>query len=109
MKHKLECLKRMPPFSWLLKLTGLGYSTCGVCGLPWNRCESHNIELKDRYNTFFPVCEHCWNHASKEKNREAVIKLYVEWKRMGFNGISGAEMLEAFEENWNETHQEHHE
>lgn len=104
MGKRIETLKRTPPVSWLLKLTGLGYSTCGICGLPWKHCEHHNIMLLDQYSSFFPVCEYCWTHKSKEENLNAVKELYYEWKKMGYNEYTREQLINAFEAEWKRTH-----
>lgn len=98
-----EYIKRMPVIMWFYRLFHLGYSTCGICGLPWSNCKSYNIPL-NKYSSFFPVCEFCWYHKSKEKNKEAVIKVYESWCRSGYLEYHRGELLDAFEKEWEQTH-----
>ena len=72
-----EYIKRIPVIVWIYRLFHLRYGTCNICGMPWSNCEHHDIPIT-KYEGFFPVCEHCWKHKSKEKNLEAVKKVVVD-------------------------------
>ena len=106
----IEKIKRWPIVAWFLRLIHPCYSTCRICGLPWCACESHSISVVEctdfrAGSGFFPVCDWCWTHRSKEENRSAVIGLYYEWAHDEHGSpYTLKEMLDAFERDWEETH-----
>ena len=103
----LERLKRLPFVVKFLQIRHPSNSTCGICGLPWASCKSHDITIKQGYG-FFPVCEWCWNNKSYIDNRQTIIDLFKKWR----NECDGSyelpytlsEMLYAFEIDWILTH-----
>lgn len=98
-----EYIKRIPVIVWIYRLFHLRYGTCNICGMPWSNCEHHDIPIT-KYESFFPVCEHCWKHKSKEKNLEAVKKVYEEWYRSGYRPYHRGILVDAFEKEWDKTH-----
>lgn len=100
----IEKIKRWPIVAWFLRLRYPWNGTCLICGLPWSACKDHSIPI-DNAAGFFPVCEWCWQHRSKQENRKAVIALHIKWgsERYG-SPYTRKEMLDAFERDWEKTH-----
>ncbi len=100
----IEKIKRWPIVAWFLRLVYPWNSTCLICGLPWSACEDHSIPI-DNAAGFFPVCEWCWQHRSKQENRKAVIALHIKWSSERYGSpYTREEMLDAFERDWEKTH-----
>lgn len=100
-----ERIKRWPIVAWFLRIKYPYNSTCGICKLPWETCEYHAIQMDD-YKGFFVTCEWCWEHKSKEENKEAVIALYRSWSRYTGSPYTLGQMLDAFDQEWELTHKD---
>lgn len=95
------------PMTFLQKLVSIGYGTCGCCRMPWNFVKKHGGEhtiMVNKYNGFFPVCEYCWTHKSYEQNKSAVTELIKMWKEHGDMYYNPSVCINAFENDWNKTH-----
>lgn len=95
------------PMTFLQKLVSIGYGTCGCCGMPWNFASKHGGEhtiMINKYNGFFPVCEYCWTHKSYEQNKNAVIELIKMREEHGDMYYNPSVCINAFENDWNKTH-----
>lgn len=98
-----EKFKRNKFIVFLLQIFNPSYGTCRICGLPFNKCEGHDIMINDSEG-FHCVCEYCWKNESKEKNRSAVTDTYYMWKRSGIIPHSWSSMMDAFNNEWRLTH-----
>lgn len=95
------------PVTFLQRLVSIGYGTCGCCGMPWNFVRKHggeHIIKVSEYEGFFPVCEYCWTHKSYTQNKSAVIELIKRWKEQGAIHYNSNVYRDAFENDWNQTH-----
>lgn len=100
----MEKIKRWPIVSWFLRMMYPYNSTCGICKLPWETCEIHSIPI-GKICGFFPTCQWCWEHKSKEENKREVMKLWQRWTLEEHSSpYTLQEMLDAFERDWEETH-----
>lgn len=86
-----EELKRNPLSVLALRLISPGYSRCEICGLPWNHCEEHSIQLND-YHSVFATCEYCWEHSTREQILDAYYKAYTKY----WIGKPGCQFKEIF-------------
>lgn len=101
-----ERLKRLPFVVKFLQVRHLSNSTCGICGLPWASCQSHDITVGPDCG-FFPVCQWCWEHKSKRENKRAVIELFHKWHRTKYGSpYTLDQMIDAFNSDWKLTHKE---
>lgn len=95
------------PMTFLQRLVSIGHSTCGCCGMPWNfvwKYEGKHTIMINKYEGFFPVCEYCWIHKSYEQNKNAVTELVKKWNKEGIRHYNQDVYINAFEEDWNKTH-----
>ena len=95
------------PMTFLQRLVSIGYGTCGCCGMPWNFVRKHggeHIIMISKYEGFFPVCEYCWTHKSYEQNKSAVTELIKKWEECGARHYNPNLYSNAFEDDWNKTH-----
>jgi hypothetical protein len=60
--------------------------------------------MVNKYNGFFPVCEYCWTHKSYEQNKSAVTELIKMWEEHGDMSYNPSVCINAFENDWNKTH-----
>ena len=104
-KNLKETIKRFPLIKWVLRLFALGYSTCGVCKMPWKYTGHHSI-MFDKYRGTGCVCEHCWYTKSKADCWSAVMKWWYEASLDGYTDYTILHVKECFEKEWEATHNE---
>ena len=68
-------IKRTKIVSWYLRKINRNYSTCEICGLPWNHCQEKTVNY-DNYSGTFATCKYCWDHSDITEIRFAYIKVY---------------------------------
>lgn len=77
-----EKLIRLPFVAKMLQKMYCGYSTCGICGLPWPVCGMESIDINEYLGVFY-VCPHCF----KTKPLEEVIDASAKGYYMQYNSI----------------------
>lgn len=60
------------------RLTSLGYSACGRCGMPWNVTPHHSTDVNENKG-MFPLCETCWQDLTPKDRMPYYRKLYESW------------------------------
>lgn len=68
--------KRLRLITFLLRLINPRYSTCGVCGLPWNFCEPKSVEYTNG-SGFFATCQYCWDNSPSDVIQKAYKKMHM--------------------------------
>lgn len=77
-----ETFKRNPIVSGVLRLVNPGMGYCKICGLPWNHCKSHVVNIT-KYQGCFAVCEHCYENSSYKDILNAHLQLWHDWEKDG--------------------------
>lgn len=101
MSERLKRLRRLPYVAKMYRAMNPTYSTCLICGLPWNKCgEHHTITMRECTDDhcsegFFPVCEFCWQHAGLPAILTAVRRLHNMWLQQDCHPYDIDDMIEA--------------
>lgn len=73
----IEKIKRFKIIVFILRLFSLGYSHCGICGLPWKFCKEKDIWVKDI--GYFATCKYCWNKSDLNTLTNVYIEAYNKY------------------------------
>lgn len=75
MKHIINKIKRFKIIVFFFKLISPGFGRCGVCGLPWNRCNEKSVNTT-QFSGTFSTCQYCWDHSSFDLIKKSYSKTY---------------------------------
>lgn len=95
--------KRLKLISFILRLISPGYSTCNVCGLPWNYCIKKVVEYSSS-SGFFATCQHCWDNSPIDIIEDAYEQMYRNHKLTSINHNIGYDpniMMSKVKEEYN--------
>lgn len=95
---------RLKPVVKVLKALNPQYSTCCVCGLPWNCCEHKTIKVS-KSTGIFAVCTYCWNNSTLADLKTYYGQLWQEHRQISGNSLNYSllDVLDAVEEEYKRT------
>ena len=99
----VDKFKRLKVISFIIRLINPGFSTCGVCGLPWNFCKHKTVDYNDNTG-YFATCQYCWDNSPIDIIEDVYEQMYRNHKLTSINhniGYNPNIMMSKVKEEYN--------
>ena len=72
----VDKFKRLKVISFIIRLINPGFSTCSVCGLPWNFSKHKTVDYNDNTG-YFATCQYCWDNSPIDVIEKSYLEMHM--------------------------------